>query len=199
MIAFVIGIILGYFVDIPAAKEETLPLVILCGILFLVGMSVGSDSKTIRAILNLRVELLLLPAMSIIGSLIGTLVATLVLREMGVFAGLAIGSGLGYYSASSVIIGDILGPSLAAAALFSNVLREVSTLILAPLVAKNFGPLATISCGGANTSDVVLPVILRNCGEEYAVPCIYNGIACTFSVPFCVSFFCAQQLALSGI
>lgn len=195
LIAFVVGILLGYFVDIPFSMEA-LPTIILCGILFFVGMSVGSDSKTIHAILNLRIELLLLPVMSIVGSLIGTVAATFLLRGMGLFEGLAIGSGLGYYSASSVIIGNVLGASLAAAALFSNVFREVTTLIIAPLIAKYFGPLATISCGGANTSDVVLPVIMRNCGEEYAVPSIYNGVACTFSVPFLVSFFCEQHLAL---
>lgn len=193
LIAFAVGILLGFYVDIPF-DIAALPTFILCAILFFVGMSVGSDSKTIQAIINLRVELLLLPVMSIIGSLIGTLVASLFLTQMGLFEGLAIGSGLGYYSASSVIIGNALGASLAAAALFSNVTREVSTLIIAPFVAKYCGPLATICCGGANTSDVVLPVIMRNCGEEYAVPCIYNGVACTFSVPFLVSFFCEQAL-----
>lgn len=195
--SLLLGITVGYFVDLPfELKGSPITEIILCILLFFVGMSIGSDSKTLHAIRHLHVGLILVPFITIIGSLIGSFIVFFFLSELSVYESLAIGSGLGYYSISSVIIGDKLGPALAAVALFSNVLREMITLILVPVIRKFFGPIAPIACGGANTSDVVLPVIMRHSGEEYAVPSIYNGIVCTFIVPFLVTFFCEQHLAL---
>ena len=191
ILSLVVGIATGVFVDLPFDLQDTpIVTILLCGILFCVGLTVGSDKKTLNAIRHLSPTLLMLPFSTVIGSLLGTLVVTLFVRDITPGQGLAIGSGLGYYSVSSIIIGEYYGPTLAAVGLFANVFREMIALITMPLQVKFWGVLPAITSGGANTSDVLLPAILSSSSDEYVVPSIYNGVVCTVIVPFVVTFFC---------
>ena len=118
----------------------------------------------------------------------GGVVAALLLGQ-SLYEMLAVSQGLAYYSLSSILITEKLGITLGAIALFSNVFRELLTLLLAPLLVKYLGPLAPIAAGGATTMDVTLPAILNASGKEYLVPAIYHGFVCDFSVPILVTLF----------
>ena len=112
------------------------------------------------------------------------------MRVFTILTSLAVGAGFGYYSLSSIFIADLRGPELATIALLCNVMREIFTLLAAPLVARWCGPLAAVSIGGATTFDTTLPVITQAAGRPYAVVSIFHGCALDFSVPFLVTFFC---------
>lgn len=60
---------------------------------------------------------------------------------------MAINSGFAYYSLSSIFITEFRGVELGTIALLANIIREMITLLLAPLLAKVFGPLAPITAG----------------------------------------------------
>ena len=104
---------------------------------------------------------------------------------------LAIGSGFGYYSLSSIFITEYRGAELGTIALLANISRELLTLLAAPLLARWFGLLAPISAGGATTMDTTLPVITRVSGQEFVVVSIFHGFVTDFSVPFLVTLFCS--------
>ena len=112
---------------------------------------------------------------------------------------MAVGSGMGYYSLSSILITSLKEASIgvqAAAelgtiALISNVFREMITLVFAPLMVRWLGPLAPISSGGATTMDVTLPVITRASGQEWVFVSIMHGVVVDFSVPIFVPLFCS--------
>lgn len=105
---------------------------------------------------------------------------------------MAVGAGFGYYSLSSIFIADFRGAGLGTVALLCNVMRELFTLLAAPLVARWFGPLAAVSIGGATTFDTTLPIITQSAGKPYAVVSIFHGCVLDFSVPFLVTFFCTM-------
>ena len=64
------------------------------------------------------------------------------------------------------------------------------TLLLAPMLAKRFGPLAPITAGGATTMDTTLPIIAQASGQNYVALSIYHGFVTDFSVPFLVTMWC---------
>ena len=105
---------------------------------------------------------------------------------------MAVGAGFGYYSLSSIFIADFRGAELGTVALLCNVMRELFTLLAAPLVARWFGPLAAVSIGGATTFDTTLPIITQSAGRPYAVVSVFHGCVLDFSVPFLVTFFCTM-------
>ncbi|MDR0974059.1 MAG: lysine exporter LysO family protein [Prevotellaceae bacterium] len=188
---FAVGILCGLYRWIPfdftAHRATTYTLYVL---LFSVGFSIGNDKELLRSFRSLDPRVMWLPAMTIAGTLAGCAVASLFIPDRPTTDVLAVGSGLAYYSLSSILITEYRGVELGTVALLANVLRELITLLLAPLLVRYFGKLAPISVGGASTIDITMPVISRYSGREYAVVCIYHGIVMDFSVPFLVTLFC---------
>ncbi len=188
---FVLGIICGLFHLIPdGINIGRWSYIALCALLFCVGISVGNDTQMLRRFRSLDPLLLLLPLMTIIGTLAGVTVVSLAMPHRSLTECLAVGSGFAYYSLSSIFITQYKGPELGTVALLANILREVITLLGAPLMVRWFGRLAPISAGGATTMDTTLPIITRSCGQDYVILSLFHGFCVDFSVPFLVTFFC---------
>ncbi len=163
----------------------------LAMLMFCVGISVGSDFSALKSLCTQSRTLLFLPLITIIGTLAGCAAVSLAFPHRSLTDMLAIGSGFGYYSLSSIFITEYRGPELGTVALLANIAREIITLLGAPLLYKWFGPLAPISSGGATSMDTTLPIITSVSGKEFVVLSIYHGFVVDFSVPFLVTFFCS--------
>ena len=96
----------------------------------------------------------------------------------------------GYYSLSSIFITEYKGAELGTIALLSNIVREMFTLLLSPLLVKVAGPLAPIAAGGVTSMDTTLPIIMDSSGKQYAVVSLFHGFVLEFSIPFIVTFWC---------
>ena len=162
----------------------------LCLLMFCVGITIGCDSQVLGKFRQLDPKIMLLPLLTVLGTLAGCAEVAWLLPERHLAGCLAIGSGFGYYSLSSIFITEMKGAELGTIALLANIMREIITLLCAPLLARWFGPLAPISVGGATSMDTTLPIITRAAGEEYSVVAVFHGVAVDFSVPFLVTFFC---------
>lgn len=177
--------------DLPMGEITKWGLYVL---LVCVGFGLGMDEGFFASLKTLPVRSLLLPLVTIVGSLAGGLLAWWVVSLMhttapGLADTLAVTSGFGYYSLSSVLLDEARGPMIATIALASNLLRELLTLLTAPLLRRWFGPYAVIASGGATSMDTTLPVAVRYGGSRYAPVSIYHGFFLTVAVPFIVSFF----------
>lgn len=188
---FIAGVLLGRFVDIPAIFTAEAPtLYALYILMFLVGISIGSDKKALQALKQQNLKIILVPLATVIGTLAGSALISFVLSGRSITDCLAVGSGFGYYSLSSIFITQYKGAELGTIALVSNIMRELLALLAAPLLVRYFGKLAPISVGGATTADTTLPIITKFCGKEFVVISIVHGITVDLSVPFLVTFFC---------
>ncbi|MEG2515027.1 MAG: lysine exporter LysO family protein [Bacteroidaceae bacterium] len=189
---FVLGIFVSLYDLIPfdfAAYD--LSFYALCCLMFCVGISVGNDPKTLQSFKQLNPRLAFLPVMTILGTLAGCYLVSFFLTKHSATDCLAVGSGFGYYSLSSIIITEYKGAELGTIALLSNIMREIIALLCAPFLVKWFGNLAPISVGGATTMDTTLPIITRYSGKEFVVVSIFHGCIVDFSVPFLVTLFCS--------
>ena len=189
---FLLGIFCGVFQWFPSdIVKGNVSFYILCALMLCVGISIGHSPQTLKRFRLLPPKLAFLPFMTIIGTLAGALAASIFLKRGNIPECLAIGSGFGYYSLSSIFISEYKGAELGTIALLSNILREIITLIFAPLLVRWFGNLAPIASGGATTMDTTLPIITRYSGQQYVILSIYHGFIVDFSVPFLVTFFCS--------
>jgi len=192
---FILGIICGLLHWLPDLNAlGNVSFMTLCALLFCVGITVGNNTTIIETFSKLDRRLMLLPLMTITGTLAATAIASFGLPHRSLADCLAIGSGFGYYSLSSIFITQYRGPELGTVALLANIIREVFTLLGAPLLVKFFGPLAPISCGGATTMDTTLPIITRTSGQDFVILSLFHGFLVDFSVPFLVTFFCSLSL-----
>ena len=189
---FATGLLLGISRIFPAEwVQSNLSFYVLCLLMFSVGISIGQDRNAFRQFRSLSPRMLFLPVMTVFGTYLGVMVVGLFFRERTLTEYLAVGSGFGYYSLSSILITQYKGVELGTIALLANIFREILTLLLAPWMVKYFGKLAPISAGGATTMDTTFPVIVRNSGKEYSIVSIYHGFVMDFSVPFLVTLFCS--------
>ena len=177
---FVAGVILARWGVLPQELlQQDFSMYVLYGLMFLVGISIGSDRKAWAALKGQQLRIVLVPLATIVGTL-----ADIRLTDC-----LAIGSGFGYYSLSSIFITEYRGAELGTIALTTNIIREIITLLGAAVLVRCFGKLAPICSGGATTMDTTLPVITRFSGKEYVIIAIFHGFVVDFSVPFLVTFF----------
>lgn len=188
---FATGLLLGLFRWIPASWIHVdVSFYVLCALMFSVGFSIGHQPDTIRQFRKIHSRVLFLPLTTIVGTCAGVLAVSIFFKH-SVAELLAVGSGFGYYSLSSILITQYKGAELGTIALLANIMREVLTLIFAPLMVRWFGKLAPIAAGGATTMDTTFPIIVRTSGKEFSIVSIYNGFIMDFSVPFLVTLFCS--------
>lgn len=182
----------------PEADMHNWSLCILYALMLQVGIGIGSNRSLQQELKKLSLKMLLVPAATIIGTLAFSAAASLLLSQWSVFDCMAVGSGFAYYSLSSILITQFKEPSiglqlateLGTIALLSNIIREMMSLVGAPLIRKYFGQLAPISAAGVNSMDVLLPSITRCSGKEVMPIAIFHGILIDLSVPFFVNLFC---------
>lgn len=189
---FAIGLLCGVFHWIPSEWfSENLSFYALCALMFSVGISIGHDPQTVQRFRTLNPRLALLPLCTILGTLTAAILISFLFSHRSTADCLAVGSGFGYYSLSSIFITEYKGAELGTVALLSNIAREIITLLCAPLLVRWFGNLAPISSGGATTMDTTLPIITRTAGQDLVIVSLFHGFVVDFSVPFLVTFFCS--------
>lgn len=187
---FVIGLLGGIEKMVPSwLLDGDVSFVALCGLLLFVGLGIGLNPEMKKEVRSLSPRMALLPVVTIIGSWLGALLIWTVLHRT-LSDCMAINSGFAYYSLSSIFITEYRDAELGAIALLANIIREMLTLLGAPLMARWFGPLAPISAGGATTMDTTLPILSQTVGQRYIALSIYHGFVVDFTVPFLVSWWC---------
>lgn len=187
LIAFVVGI--GAGLGVPDGMDfDPAPVtsMVLYGLLFLAGAAVGGDRRVWQSLRQLQPKILLLPAGIIVGSLLGAAAISFLL-PITLRDAMAIGSGMGYYSLSSILIAEMRGEMLGALALLSNILRELLTFILAPVLVRLGGKLGPIASGGATVMDTTLPVVIKYSGKEVIVIAFISAVLVTMAVPLLIA------------
>ncbi len=188
---FILGIAAGLYGMVPESIiDGDLTFYALCALLLCVGIGIGSDRNIVTKFKSLDVRMALLPLGTALGTFAGSLVVSFILSGRSPLDCLAVGSGFGYYSLSSIFITEYKGAELGTIALLANIIREMVTLLLSTVLAKAFGPLAPISSGGVTSMDTTLPIIMASSGEQYSAVSIFHGFILDFSIPFLVTFWC---------
>lgn len=189
--SFLAGVLAGHMDVIPRALGEDALTLALWIMLVLAGMCMGFDTRNFLIVRALGLRVALLPLGIMVGTALGALVAWgllgLMLHDMSLRDVMAVGAGFGYYSLSSVIIARLGDAALGSVALLANVMRELCTLLLAPLLVKFLGGLAPVATGGAASMDTCMPVIARYAGERYAIMGVFSGMVLTLLVPVLVT------------
>lgn len=196
---FAVGVALGYADAVPTwLLDPDLPMIILSVMVVLVSLGLGAGDNLHYMLRTFNWRMLLLPLCTIVGTLLFSALGVLVLRGFSLTDCLAVGSGFGYYSLSSVLIADLKSATLgvqgaaelATVALLANVVREMIALFGMPLFARWGGPLAPISVSGVTSMDVCMPSIARYSGSDLVPLAILHGIVLEVCVPILVGAFC---------
>ncbi len=186
LIFFISGVILGKLLG-NNFFNINFKTYILYLLLFFVGLQIGSDRRFYEIFKKLNLKDLIFPFISLIGSILISILIFLIIK-FPLREGIAIVSGMGYYSLSSILVTEFRNEYFGVIALLTNLLRETITLIFTPLFVKIFGKSFPVASGGATTVDTTLPVIIRYSGKNFLLISIINGFILTVIVPFVIIF-----------
>lgn len=198
--AFVLGTFAALFGLLPEwIYSSGLDMWLLYALMLQVGISIGADPKLKETLRSLSSSVLLVPLATIVGTMVMCFGVSFLISRWSVSEVMAVGSGFGYYSLSSILVSSLKEATIGVQAaaelgtitLMANIFREMMTLIFAPFMVRWFSPLAPICSGGATTMDVTLPVITRYSGQEWVFVSIVHGVVVDFSVPILVPLFCS--------
>lgn len=157
----------------------------LCILLFFVGLDMGLEGTVISQIKTVGFRVLVIPVAVILGSLLGAVVCGIIL-PLSMKEALAIGSGLGWYSLAPGIIIDHGLVVASAISFLHNIMREVLSFVLIPVVAKKIGYIETVALPGAAAMDVCLPIVERQTRSDIAIFSFVSGLVASFVVPVLV-------------
>lgn len=185
LVCFFAGLLLAWQTRLPVwLTDDRASLYALYALLFLVGVGVGGNGQTWTILRRINWKIVLVPAIVVLGTLLGAGLVAHFLPGISWQEGMAVGAGFGYYSLSSILISQMHSDRLGVVALLANIMREMLTLLLTPLLARHLGRLAPIAAGGATAMDTTLPIISRFTGSEYAIIAVFSGLVLTVLVPF---------------
>lgn len=185
---FLAGLLAGQSGILPGnVNYHEISLYILYVLMFFIGLSFGSDPRLPEILRSLSLKIMLVPVSTITGTFIGIFIYNLLIHGVVLSDSLAIGSGFGYYSLSGVLISRMSGEAMGTLALLANIIREIFSLLFAPLLSRYFGKLAPIASAGATSMDTTLPVILKSSGNDYLIVSLFHGVALTLLVPFIIA------------
>ncbi len=190
---FVVGLFLGInFDSLAELCSGKLSSYILYVMMLIVGMSLGCDKGALNALRNQSKRVIFLPVGTVLGTLFGAALVYPLVSSMEFKDTLAVASGLGYYSLSSILLTEYRGAEVGTIALLANVVREVTTILTAPLMVRYFNKLSTVSAAGAASIDTLLPIITRFSGKEFVVVAIFHGLVMEITVPILVTIFASM-------
>ncbi len=181
----------GGYIFLDVSHKDLLDTILLNALkimILIAGVEIGSNRKLLSKICtpqNLALALAL-PAATIIGSLAGAY-GSHFFTGLSAQDSILVASGLGWYSLSSVVISTMHSTELGAIAFLGNMLREVSSFILIPLLAR-WNKLMCIAPGGAATMDSLLPLVINAAGMHTGMLAFINGLVLSLLVPLFLSF-----------
>ena len=187
--ALVCGVLASYFFPDLALLNTVTDMsgMVLYMLMFIVGISVGMNKDIVSKIKSYGFKIFLIPIGIMAGSFVGGVVCAL-LTSLKINEGAAIASGMGWYSLSGVMLGEMAGADMGSIAFLSNLLREIMSFALIPIIAKRLNGLTCIAPAGATSEDTTLPMMIRYTDEPTVVLSLMNGILCSAAVPFMIEF-----------
>lgn len=152
--------------------------------LFVFGFSFGRDKDAMVKMRKTGARIVAFPILVALGSLAGGLVAGLFLG-INLAGTMAVSSGIGWYTLSGPLLGQILGPAWGTLGFTANFFRELLTIITIPLMVK-LDKYAPVASGGGTTMDTTLPLIVRYCGKDMLITAFSNGLVLSLMAPFMI-------------
>ena len=188
-------VIVGFFIGLWGKGWVNLPFgsstYVLVVLIFCVGIQLRNNGISIRSVFfNQRG--MITGAIFVLTSLLGGIIGAQVLN-VPIVQGLAVSSGLGWYSLSSVTLNNAWGPIWGSIAFFNDLSRELMSLFIVPLFMQHYRSTA-IGYTGATAIDCTLPII-QKAGDVEVLPLAFSfGFITNIAPPILLVFFTSVPL-----
>lgn len=188
-------VLIGFFIGLWGKGWVSLPFgsstYVLVVLIFCVGIQLRNNGISIRAVFFNR-RGMITGVIFVLTSLLGGIIGAQLLN-VPIVQGLAVSSGLGWYSLSSVTLNNAWGPIWGSIAFFNDLSRELISLFIVPLFMQQYRSTA-IGYTGATAIDCTLPIIQKAGGVEVLPLAFSFGFITNIAPPVLLVFFTSVPL-----
>ncbi|MDA8444971.1 lysine exporter LysO family protein [Paracidovorax valerianellae] len=163
---------------LPSSSAILLALIVLVGI----------DLATVK--LNARWfswAVLSVPVLVVIGSFVGAVASSWATGE-SLKVALALSSGFGWFTLSSVMVGQHLGQTYGTMALMVDLFRELIAIVALYAIGR-YHPAIGIGSAGATALDSTLPIVKQACHPDAIPLALVSGFILTVLAPVFIALF----------
>jgi len=182
VLGFLLGLMQWHWLTYATQASEYALLLLL----LLVGIQLRGSGMTLRQILINRRGLMVALVVLLTSLLAGAIAAGFL--GLPLKTGLAMASGFGWYSLSSILVTDAYGPVIGSATFFNDLIRELLAIMLIPALIQRHRSSALGLCG-ATSMDFTLPVLQRSGGLEIVPAAIVHGFILSLLAPVLIALF----------
>lgn len=186
ILMIICGAILGNIINYQLESFELIINALLVFLLLIIGHQLRSNNIPLKYVFLNKLGLGI-ACVVVLSSLLAGALAGLCLG-MPIYVSLAMSSGFGWYTLSSILTGNLVGENYGAAVFFIDFARELVAIILLPSIGRIF-PLSMIGYCGATALDFSLPIIKQNLHARSIVVAISSGMILSILVPILVPLF----------
>jgi len=93
---------------------------------------------------------------------------------------------MGWQTLGGPMVEDLRGPRLGNLAFLTNMIRDIVSLLMIPLISRGRQAWLGVTPGGVSTMDVLLPGILTASGSQYLFHAVWIGGSCSLWAPFLI-------------
>ena len=188
-------VLIGFFIGLWGKGWVNLPFgsstYVLVVLIFCVGIQLRNNGISIRAVFFNR-RGMITGVIFVLTSLLGGIIGAQALN-VPIVQGLAVSSGLGWYSLSSVTLNNAWGPIWGSIAFFNDLSRELISLFIVPLFMQQYRSTA-IGYTGATAIDCTLPIIQKAGGVEVLPLAFSFGFITNIAPPILLVVFTSVPL-----
>ena len=192
LISVAAGLLAGYFVvgkritDIDAFDSLTgwMMTAGLCVLLHVIGIDMGVSGTVVKQLKNIGPRIIAFPVAVVLGTTVTAVLIGLVFDNLTVRESLAISYGFGWYTFAPITITNAGHVVAGAVSFMHNVFREMSGIVLIPVLAKYIGYIEVTALTGVAGMDICLPIVERATRQEIIVYSFAIGVVESFLVPF---------------
>ena len=177
------GFLVGLAHVVPTDHLDAAILTVLLMLVFGVGLDLGARGDSWRRVRALGSRLWAVPVVSAVGSLAGAAFTAGVIWGYPWREACAFGSAFGWYSLSGPVLSHLAGPEVGGVAFLSDVVRELTALVMIPTVARLLGPSEAVALGGATTMDTTLPILAQATDGDATALAFAHGVVLALIVP----------------
>ncbi len=181
-----LGIIVGIFLNIKLDFLNQIIMALLFFLLFIVGYQMRLAGLSLKILLFNKLGIKLATAI-ILSSMIAGIFAAWLLN-INLRDGLMLSSGFGWYTLSSILVGNLTNQEFGATIFFIDFTRELLAIILLPSLGRVV-PISMVGYCGATAMDFSLPIIKQNLDENCVALAISSGMILSFVVPIFIPLF----------
>lgn len=182
-LTIIIGAVAGYLISYDH-MESLLDYLLTGSLMFIyicAGITMGANRNVFKYLKTVGFKVIFLSCAALGGSIVGGIISGILLK-LPLHISVISAGGMSFYSLTGAFMIQMYGAKMATYGFIVNMIREFSTFLFLPLLAR-ISKGSPITVGGAAAMDTALVPITRAIGSELGLVTLITGTILTIIIP----------------